>query len=307
MKKDVLELFITTADAGSFEQASQQLFLSPPALMKQINNLERETKLKLFYRTNKGIVLTSSGKIFYNSLSKIIKDYQDAVQLARDTEKVQSETLRLGISLINPYKDVADKFHYRTRFYNETYITVVPLECNYKAFADQFTNMGQEVDAIPYFLGNQDLDLICQSYCLARVPFRIAVPSKHRLFSKTRLTYADLENETILTINGNLNTYYHEVQQAISEHAPTASFSPVTFIDFAVFDDALRNNRLLLVGDYLKGVHPSFRFLPMEWNFNLPYGLYFSQAPSKLLSDLLEIFAEIGKTGKIEETEIIEF
>lgn len=63
----------------------------------------------------------------------------------------------------------------------------------------------------------------------------------------------------------------------------------------------------MLVGDYLKDVHPSFRLLPVNWAYTLPYGLYFSQAPSKLLSDLLDSFTEIGKTGKTEETEILEF
>lgn len=35
-----LETFISVADAGSFNKAAEQLYITPPAVIKQINLLE---------------------------------------------------------------------------------------------------------------------------------------------------------------------------------------------------------------------------------------------------------------------------
>ena len=43
-----LETFIRVADAGSFNKAAEELFISPPAVIKQINLLEAQLGLTLF-------------------------------------------------------------------------------------------------------------------------------------------------------------------------------------------------------------------------------------------------------------------
>ena len=43
-----LETFLTVAEAGSFNKAAEKLYISPPAVIKQINLLERDLDLRLF-------------------------------------------------------------------------------------------------------------------------------------------------------------------------------------------------------------------------------------------------------------------
>ena len=64
-----LETFLVVADSSSFSKASQKLFISPTAVIKQINLLENEIGFPLFYRDNKGITLTDAGKSFYNDVT----------------------------------------------------------------------------------------------------------------------------------------------------------------------------------------------------------------------------------------------
>ena len=56
-----LETFIRVADAGSFNKAAEELFISPPAVIKQINLLEAQLGLTLFVRTHRGLKLTEAG------------------------------------------------------------------------------------------------------------------------------------------------------------------------------------------------------------------------------------------------------
>ena len=59
------------ADCGSFSRASEQLFISPSALIQQINLLEKEIGFDIFARTNKGVRLTEAGRYYLNQMKQI--------------------------------------------------------------------------------------------------------------------------------------------------------------------------------------------------------------------------------------------
>lgn len=46
-----LETFIRVADAGSFNKEAEEAYITPTAVIKQINLLEAELDVKLFERT----------------------------------------------------------------------------------------------------------------------------------------------------------------------------------------------------------------------------------------------------------------
>ena len=60
-----LTTFLAVADCGSFNRASERLYISPPSVMKQINALEKHLELTLFTRTSQGIQLTAAGQVLY--------------------------------------------------------------------------------------------------------------------------------------------------------------------------------------------------------------------------------------------------
>ena len=48
-----LETFIRAADAGSFSKAAEESYITPTAVIKQINLLEASLDVKLFERTHR--------------------------------------------------------------------------------------------------------------------------------------------------------------------------------------------------------------------------------------------------------------
>ena len=69
-----LTVFVCVADCGSFNKAAEQLYISPPAVMKKINALEKHLDMKLFDRTSQGIRLTAAGKVIYRH-ARFLFDY----------------------------------------------------------------------------------------------------------------------------------------------------------------------------------------------------------------------------------------
>lgn len=70
----LLKTLITVVDCGSFNKAAAKLYISPTAIIKQINSLESRLKLKLITRTSTGVRLTVAGNMIYQS-AKFMKHF----------------------------------------------------------------------------------------------------------------------------------------------------------------------------------------------------------------------------------------
>lgn len=71
-----LDTFLKVADAGSFNKAAEEMYITPTAVIKQINLLEGALNVKLFERTHRGLTLTLAGKSLYqdaNTLSNTVR------------------------------------------------------------------------------------------------------------------------------------------------------------------------------------------------------------------------------------------
>ena len=67
-----LDTFICVVEAGSFSKAADKLYISPPAVIKQINSLENNLGLQLFARTHRGLVVTAAGESLYQDAKYMV-------------------------------------------------------------------------------------------------------------------------------------------------------------------------------------------------------------------------------------------
>lgn len=70
-----MKYFLTVCDRKSITSASDFLYISPQALSKTIQKLERNLGAQLLIRSSNGVEMTPYGKIFYDSAQKIILEY----------------------------------------------------------------------------------------------------------------------------------------------------------------------------------------------------------------------------------------
>jgi LysR family transcriptional regulator, repressor for citA len=75
-----LKTFITAAKFENFREASEELFLTQPAVTKHIKRLEDHLHIQLFNRTGKHVSLTPAGYKFLPAAVKIIQKYEEEME-----------------------------------------------------------------------------------------------------------------------------------------------------------------------------------------------------------------------------------
>lgn len=71
MTNNQIKYIIEVAKTGSINQAARNLFISQSALSNAISNVEQEFDRKIFFRTQRGVSLTSFGKLFIAYITPI--------------------------------------------------------------------------------------------------------------------------------------------------------------------------------------------------------------------------------------------
>ncbi|MFT8315275.1 MAG: LysR family transcriptional regulator [Clostridium sp.] len=91
---DQMKYFIAIVEHGSLNKASQYLYISQPALTKQLALLEKSLKRSLLLRTPTGIKLTPSGRYFYERCNTILKMLNETITGVRCFGG--KDTIRIG-------------------------------------------------------------------------------------------------------------------------------------------------------------------------------------------------------------------
>lgn len=93
-----LRVFRSVAKNLSFTKASQELFVSQPAITKHIQELESAYQTRLFDRQGNKISLTESGKLLLEHCDRILEDYKRLEYEMHLLNNEYTGELRLGAS-----------------------------------------------------------------------------------------------------------------------------------------------------------------------------------------------------------------
>ena len=87
--------FVKAASAGSFSAAAATLGVSPAAVSKSVQNLERKLGLRLFNRSTRRLALTEEGSVFFERSRSAILELENAVSAAAEGQREPTGTLRV--------------------------------------------------------------------------------------------------------------------------------------------------------------------------------------------------------------------
>lgn len=88
--------FVAVAETLHFARAAEQLGISPPALTKQIQEVERLLGVRLLQRTKRSVSLTSTGQVFLEEALRTLQQAERAEESARRAGRGEIGRIDIG-------------------------------------------------------------------------------------------------------------------------------------------------------------------------------------------------------------------
>jgi len=92
----LLRSFAAVAAEGNLTRAAGRLFVSQPALTKQIKQLESQLGVRLFTRSRAGMTLTLAGQALADRIPDVLAGWDQAMQETKATASRAARVLRVG-------------------------------------------------------------------------------------------------------------------------------------------------------------------------------------------------------------------
>src|SRR6516165_2047453 len=92
----LLRYFAAVATEGTLTRAAERLFVSQPALTKQIKQLESQLGVRLFTRSRAGMTLTPAGQALANSTPAVLAGWDQALAETKAAASRAARVLRVG-------------------------------------------------------------------------------------------------------------------------------------------------------------------------------------------------------------------
>jgi DNA-binding transcriptional LysR family regulator len=92
----LLRYFTAVAQEGNLTRAAERLFVSQPALTKQIKQLESQLGVRLFTRSRAGMTLTAAGQALADRVPAVLAGFDQALREAKSAASQAAQVLRVG-------------------------------------------------------------------------------------------------------------------------------------------------------------------------------------------------------------------
>jgi DNA-binding transcriptional LysR family regulator len=93
--------FVRAVEAGSFAGAAKKLGITPVAVSKNVQRLERELGVRLLQRSTRKLSLTQEGRAYYERCTGPLRELENAETAI--TEKGKSPTGALRVTCLSPF------------------------------------------------------------------------------------------------------------------------------------------------------------------------------------------------------------
>lgn len=283
-----LETFLCVAECGSFNRAAEKLYISPPAVIKQINLLEESLGLQLFVRTHRGLRLTEAGKSLVQDTKYIIQYCKDSVTRAKNAMRKTDAVIRIGTSPMTPAQVLVDLWPRLQDDCPGVKFQLVPYDNTPENAREILGNLGQNIDVVAGIFDETMLKLRkCAGLEISREPICCAVSVHHKLAQKDKLTVQDLYGEKLMLIKRDWSHYVDLLRDDLWKNHPQIQIVDFDFYSTEAFNQCENNNCILMAVSKWQYVHPLLKILPVEWGYAIPYGLLHAPQPSPVVKQFL--------------------
>lgn len=286
--------FIVVAEAGSFSKAAERLYITNVSIMKQINALEGRIGVKLFKRTNQGVLLTDAGEAVYKTAKEIVMLSDETIKKVRKSVRPREYTIRVGTSMLYPAKPLVDlwaKIHVSN---TPVKIKIIPLEDGQTNLLSITNLLGKEIDCFVAPYESRQLMKTCNIFHLGEYDCCVAVSRNHRLAKNKNISLNDLYGESMMLIKRGLAPIMDKIRDEIENNHPQIKIVDTnTFYSADVFNECEQKGYAMEILKPWADIHPSLVTIPVDWDFKVKYGIIYPKKPSKSVKEFMRIVSSV--------------
>ncbi|QWA24006.1 LysR family transcriptional regulator [Streptomyces sp. JCM17656] len=191
-----LRYFVAVAEELHFTRAAERLYVSQPALSKQVRALERHLGMELFRRDPQGVTLTEAGAALLPHARRVLDAWSEGSAALQAARVAARSTLVVGMST-SPGRDGLLPA-IRSRFTAAHPDTVLRLR--QVSWEDPTAGLADgDADIAFVWLPLPDAERYGWTV-VAEEPRLVALPQTHPLASRPEIDFADLMDEPFLAL-----------------------------------------------------------------------------------------------------------
>lgn len=253
--------------------------------MKQMNALEHRLELTLLTRSPTGVYLTKEGEMIYHDAKFIIDYSQKSIASARAIQHSNDTTFCVGTSLLNPAKPFMDLWYRINKDFSNHKLHLVPFSDDSNGILSEIEQLGQKFDFLVGVCDSKQWLTRCSFLPLGSYRKMVAVSREHRLAEKQSLSIEDLYDETLMMVEAGDSGVNDFLRNDLTKHHPEIHIENAPrFYDMSVFNRCAETHNVLLSIECWSEVHPGLVSIPVAWDYEIPYGLLYSNdAPADVM------------------------
>jgi len=289
-----LETFLVVADSGSFSKAAESLYISPNAVIKQMNSLETNLDLTLFERTHRGLVLTEAGKSLYRDAEYVIQYAKDSIVRARNAMQKGEQVIRIGTSPMTPAQILVELWPRIHAICPEIKFNLATFENTPENAREILKNLGQNIDMVAGIFDEKLLEYRqCDGLELYQAPLCCAVSRGNPLAEKDRLEPEDLYGENLMILKRGQMGQMDRLRDELVEKHPQVQIVDFDFYNTETFNQCENGNDILVAVENWQHVHPMLKIIPVNWDHAIPFGLLHSKEPASAVRSCIEAIVKV--------------
>ncbi|OKJ87625.1 LysR family transcriptional regulator [Streptomyces sp. TSRI0107] len=191
-----LRYFLTVAEELHFTRAAEQLYVSQPALSKQIRALERQLGVALFRRDRHSVALTPAGEALLPHARRVLDAWEEGAEAVARARATQRTTLVIGMSTSPGRGGLLPAI--RSRFTAAHPEAAVRLRQT--VWDDPTAGLADGTADVAFvWLPLPDQERYAWTV-IAEEPRLVALPDTHPLAARTEIDFTDLLDEPFLAL-----------------------------------------------------------------------------------------------------------
>ncbi|MFC5215069.1 LysR family transcriptional regulator [Streptomyces coerulescens] len=191
-----LRYFVAVAEDLHFTRAAERLYVSQPALSKQVRALERQLGVELFRRDPQGVTLTAAGAALLPHAHRVLEAWSEGSAALEAARAAARRTLVVGMSTSPGRGGLLPAI--RSRFTADHPETVLRLR--QVSWEDPTAGLADgDADIAFVWLPLPDSGRYGWTV-VAEEPRLVALPETHRLASRPEIDFTDLMDEPFLAL-----------------------------------------------------------------------------------------------------------